>query len=121
VRISAGSYFTATQLEAAHTWDLQQKAIVKDSTSFQATGGWMTNTTIIKSATGKIDTYRNDDRLTKELGNLLGMQLYIDKANNIRWQFYALNTGSDPKSNVNDLQTQTLSFMSVKDIYLLTS
>jgi hypothetical protein len=120
-RISAGNYFPVTQLDASHAWDLSQKMATKDTTAFQATGNWASFTPTLKSASGKIDTYRNDNRLATELGNMLGVQLYVDKANNIRWQFYAMNTGVEPKVDVNNVETQSFSFVSTKDIYLLTT
>ncbi len=121
VRISAGNYFTATQLDASHVWTLTTKGNTKDTTSFQAAGAWQQNTGTIKSGSGKIDTYRNDDRLTKELNNLLGIQLFVDKTNNIRFQFFALNKGGDPKADVNSVETQSISFEVVRDVYLLLS
>jgi hypothetical protein len=120
-RISTGNYFTATQLDGSHIWTLTIKQAVKDTTCFQAASAWQNNTPTIKSATAKVSTFRNDDRVSKELGNLLAVQLFVDKTNNIRWQFYALAVGSVPKIDANNVETQDLDFTSVRDIYLLTS
>jgi hypothetical protein len=120
-RISTGNYFTATQLDASHDWSLALKMTTKDITAFQATGAWMANLAILKEGSGKIETYRNEDRISKEFGNQLGMQLFIDKTNNVRWQFFATATGVDTKSDVNSVETQTISFVNLRDIYLLLS
>jgi hypothetical protein len=121
VRISAGSYLPATQLDMSYGWMLTTKGNEKDSTAFQAPGAWAQNTATTKSATGKIDTYRNDDRLTKELNNLLGMKLYIDRANNIRFQFFARQTGGPIKSPATALQEEEFNFTVVRDVYLMLS
>jgi hypothetical protein len=121
VRISVGSYFTATQLDASHTWSLQLKQLTKDTTCFQATSAWASNTPTIKTSSGKIETYRNEDRVSKELGNLLGLQLFVDKTNNVRWQCYGIITGANPKVDVNNVETQEIDFQVVRDAYFLTS
>lgn len=120
-RIATGNYFTATQLDGSHQWTLAQKALVKNTTCFQATGGWAANTVTLKSATAKVSTYRNDNRIGLELGNLLGVQLFVDKTNNVRWQFFAIAAQANPQSDANDVEKQIFDFISVRDIYFLTS
>lgn len=121
VRIASGSYFPATQLDEAHTWSLNTKGNSKDTTKFQSPGSWARHTATIKSATGKIDSWRNDGLPISELNNLLGIQLFVDKLNNIRFQFYALHQDGDAKSDTNSVQEEGLSFVAVKDVYFLTS
>jgi hypothetical protein len=121
VRISVGNYFPATQLVDAHTWQLTTKGNTKPTTAFQSPGAWARHTATTKEGSGKIDTWRNDNRMITELNNLLGIQLFIDKTNNIRFQFYALAAQPDMKSDASSVQEQGLAFTCVKDVYLLTS
>lgn len=121
VRISTGNYFAASQLDASFKWNIALKAGTKDTTVFQSSGAWQTNTAVLKSASGKIMTYRNDDRLALELGNLLGLQLFVDKTNNVRWQLFGVIREVSPESDVNGIQQQSISFQSVRDTYFLAS
>lgn len=120
-RISAGSYFTATQVDASHSFSVQVQVMLKDTTPFQAAGSWQQNTGTIKKASGKIQTYRNDNRFFTELGNLNVIQLYLDKANNIRWQFFAEILNPDTTADVQSIEDQAVTFTSVRDVYFLTS
>lgn len=120
-RISVGSYFASTQADASFAWDIALKGLTKDTTSFQSTGSWVTVTPTLRGAVVKLSTYRNDDRYTKELNNMLGVTLYVDKTNNIRWQLYAINDNTSPSSDVNNVQKQTISLASVRDAYYLTT
>jgi hypothetical protein len=85
VRVSTGYYFNLTQLDGATGWSFTPKANTKDTTQFQATGGWGAKNTTTKEATGKIDTLRTDGRVFVELGNVVALQLFTDKTNNMRW------------------------------------
>lgn len=120
-RISAGSYFTSTQLDATYSYQVTVKIALKDTTSFQASGGWQQNTSTIKMASVKIQTYRNDNRLFSELGKYIGLQLYLDKPNNIRWQFFATPTDLPTDAQTTGIETMTATFISMKDVYFLTS
>lgn len=120
-RISAGNYFTATQVDASHSYSVQVQQMVKETTPFQASGGWQQNTGTLLKASGKIMTYRNDNRFFTELGNLNVIQLYLDKANNIRWQFFALIQSPSTTADVQSIEDQTVTFASVRDVYFLTS
>lgn len=121
VRIATGSYFPATQLDMSHTWSLNTKGNSKDTTPFQAPGAWGQSTATTKEGSGKIDTYRNDDRLPKELNNLLGIQLFVDKAANSRFQFFARQAGGDIKSPATGVQDESFNFTVVRDVYFLPS
>lgn len=121
VRISTGNYFTATQYDSTHKWSLSLKGNVAKTTPFQAPGQWEQYTPTTRGGTGKIDTYRNDDRLFKEIGNLLVMQLFVDKTNNVRWQFYARMTDVSPSADASNVQMQSLSFDVERDAFFLTS
>src|SRR5579859_7590258 len=115
------NYFTATQYDATSKWSLSLKGNVAKTTPFQASGSWEQYTATTRGGTGKIDTWRNDDRLFKEVGNLLVMQLFVDKTNNVRWQFYARMTDVSPAEDAQNLQTQSLSFDVERDAFFLTS
>lgn len=121
VRIASGSYLAATQLDESHAWSLALKAATKDTTVFQTGSGWQRNTATIKSGTAKVDTYRYDERMADELANIVGLKLYVNKDENIRWQGYGIVSDVSPKSDVNNIQAQSISFTSVKGIYFLTS
>jgi hypothetical protein len=117
-RISSGYYFNLTQLDDAHTWSLTLKANVKDTTPFQATGGYARKNATTKEGSGKIDTVRTDGRIFLELGNIVGLQLYVDKTNNVRWDGLGIVTGVDPKSDAKDVLTQAMSFDLYGGFYL---
>ncbi len=121
VRISAGSYFPATQLDMSYTWSLTTKGNSKPTTPFQAPGAWAQSTGTTKEGSGKLDTYRNDDRLTKELNNLLGIQLFVNKADNSRFQFFARQAGGTIKSPATGVQEEGFNFTVVRDVYFLPS
>jgi|SRR6267142_1696392 len=120
-RISVGSYFTSTQLDSTHKWALTLKGNVAKTTSFQTAGAWETNLATIRGGTVKLDTYRNDNRAFKELNNLLGVSLYVDKTNNIRWQCYALVTDDSPAADAQNLEMETMTLTISRDVYYLTT
>jgi hypothetical protein len=119
VRIQAGYYFTATQCDESKDWSLSLKGAVEDTTIFQ-NGGWRRKTAVVKEASGKIGTFRTDDRLSKEMGNLLVFQLFVAKAGNDRWEFYGYVTGVDPKQVAVGVATQDISFDVSGGVYFLT-
>ena len=120
-RISAGSYFTATQLDATFSYNVAVSVMLKDTTPFQAAGSAQQNTGTINKAAVKIQTYRNDNRVFAQLGSLVALQLFLDKPNNIRWQFFATPIDPITTAPVNDIEKMAISFESVRDVYFLTS
>jgi hypothetical protein len=121
VRISSGNYFNLTQLDDAHTWSLALKAAVADTTSFQATGNWQRNLATTKGGSGKIETYRSDGRIFLEIGSIVALQLYADKANNKRWDVIGTVTGLDPKNDIKGVSEQAMSFDITGGAYFRTS
>ncbi len=117
-RISTGYYFNLTQLDDATDWSLTLKANTKDTTSFQATGNYARKLATTKEGSGKIDSVRTDGRIFLELGNVVGMQLYVDKTNNVRWDALGIVTGVDPKADSKDVLMQTMSFDLYGGFYL---
>ena len=117
-RISSGYYFNLTQLDDATGWSLTLKANTKDTTAFQATGGYARKSATTKEGSGKIETVRTDGRIFLELGNVVGLQLYVDKTNNVRWDGLGIVTGVDPKSDAKDVLTQAMSFDLYGGFYL---
>src|SRR6266702_2475734 len=117
-RISTGYYFNLTQLDDATDWSFTIKANTKDTTSFQATGNYARKLATTKEGSGKIDTVRSDGRIFLELGNVVGMQLYVDKTNNVRWDALGIVTGVDPKADSKDVLMQTMSFDLYGGFYL---
>jgi hypothetical protein len=113
VRVSTGYYFNLTQLDGATGWSFTPKANTKDTTQFQATGGWGAKNTTTKEATGKIDTLRTDGRVFVELGNVVALQLYMDKPNNMRFDALAIVTGAETKADAKDIETKQMNF----DVY----
>lgn len=120
-RISAGNYFTATQYGNSYMWANTVECKVEDTTIFQSPAGWQLNTGLIKSAKAEIDTYQVDNRMFAELGNMVGLKLYIDKPNNIRWQFFATPIAPKTTAKVSKVITQKITFESVHDVYFVTS
>jgi hypothetical protein len=59
--------------------------------------------------------------LTKELNNLLGIQLFVNKADNSRFQFFARQAGGTIKSSATDVQEEGFNFTVVRDVYFLPS
>jgi hypothetical protein len=121
VQISVGSYFTATQYGNSYMWANTVECKVEDTTTFQSPGAWQLNTGLIKSAKAEIDTYQVDNRMFAELGNMVGLKLYIDKPNGIRWQFFATPIAPKSTAKVNKVITQKITFESVHDVYFVTS
>jgi hypothetical protein len=121
VRISSGYYFNLTQLDEAHTWSLSQKANISDTTPFQLTSGYKRKTLTIKSASGSVNSYRTDNRIFLELGNLAVINMYVDKSVNSRFVCYGWIVGVDPKSDANSVNEQACSFESDGAVFYLPS
>ena len=113
VRVSTGYYFNLTQLDGATGWSFTPKASTKDTTQFQATGGWGQKTATIKEASGKIESLRTDGRIFVELGNIVALQLYMDKPNNMRFDALAIVTGAETKADAKDVEDKQMTF----DVY----
>lgn len=122
-QISAGSYFTITQLDGCNKWTLSLKSGLIKTTTFQATGGWETNTGTVKSWIGTVEAWRTDDRLMQEVaaGNLVIVQLFFNKTGNQRWQGYATITGVDAAADVMAVNTQKITFETVNDLFYMLS
>lgn len=120
-RISAGSYFTATQVDASYSYSVDVEVKLEDTTPFQAANSAQQQTALIKKAAAKLMTYRNDNRFQAEMGKLVLLQLYLDKPNNIRWQFFANVVSPITTADVTKVETQAVSFDSNRDVYFLTS
>jgi hypothetical protein len=129
VRISAGSYFTLTSLAGAHSWKSTGKADTKETTGFQAVGGWATYIATVKSLTATISCFSVDTRVLNEMAGgglntsngIVLCQLWANEATGFRWQFYALPTKTDATVMVTDVEKQDVDFQSVGPVYLLTS
>lgn len=120
VRVSSGYYFNLTQLDGAHNWSFTAKASVKDTTQFQAPGNWGAKTATIKEASGKIDTIRTDGRIFLEVGNIVALQLYMDKPGNDRFDVIGIVTSLDNKADAKDIEDQSMTFDSVGVPYFRT-
>jgi len=120
-RISAGNYYTATQLDATYEYQVTVEAKLKDTTTFQAPSGYQQNTGTTLDAKGKIMTYRNDNRIFSVLGKLVLVQLFLNKANNVRWQCFCIIESPKDDVKVEGIETQAITFTSVRDVYFLTS
>lgn len=120
-RISVGNYFTVTQLDGCNKWSIALKGELIKTTPFQATGSWEVNTNTIKSWTGTVDAWRTDDRLIQEItaGNLVVVQLFINKTSNQRWQGYAMITDVMASSDSTAINTQQIKFATVNDLFYL--
>lgn len=132
VRIQAGHYVTLSSLDGAHSWTMNMKGTVKEITPFQAPGAWSTNAPTLKSLTFNVDCFRQDGRLLSEMitsgtgkinisGGVVLCQLWHDKTNGDRWQFFAFPTGISETVAVQDIDKQTISFQSNGPLYLATS
>lgn len=130
-RILAGNYFTMTALDGAHKWSAQYKASTKDTTPFQASGGWAVNTATIKNASFNADCFRDDARILKEMitgtgatnisNGIVLCQLWFNESAGQRWQFYGLPTGVSQVDASNDVEKQTVNFTVTGPLYLVTS
>src|SRR6266702_3000982 len=116
--VSTNNYFNLTQLDDATDWSFTIKANTKDTTSFQATGNYARKLATTKEGSGKIDTVRSDGRIFLELGNVVGMQLYVDKTNNVRWDCLGIVYGIEPKADSKDVLSQSMSFDLYGGFYL---
>lgn len=121
VRINAGSYLTATQLDGSYAWTLSLKAAIVKTTAFQPTGQWEAKTVTVKSGTGQISAWRTDDRLASELSNLIIFVLYANKTAGSRWVLYGHVTDTSPKQSVATVSEQTISFTVEDAAYFFTS
>lgn len=133
VRISAGNYFTLSALSGAHAWKAQAKAATKDTTPFQASGGWAQYTATIKSQTFSVDCFSQDARILNEMispgavGNInisngiILCQLWWNEAGGQRFQFYALPTSVSQTVAANDVDKQSVNFSASGPIYRVTS
>lgn len=129
IRISAGSYFSLSALAGAHAWKAPGKVATKETTGFQATGGWATYIATVKSLTATISCYSVDTRVLNEMAGgglntsngIVLCQLWANEAIGFRWQFYALPTKTDATVQVSDVEKQDVDFQSTGPIYLLTS
>ncbi len=122
VRVSSGYYFNLTQLDNSTMWSLTLKANTKDTTAFQATGGWGTKAATTKEGSGKIESIRGiDGRIFAEIGNVVAIQLFVDKTNNVRWDVIGIVTGVDPKADAKDIESQSMSFDAYGVPYFRTS
>jgi hypothetical protein len=131
VQISAGHYFTLSQLSGAHAWKASAKAMTKDCTPFQASGNFATYTATIKSQTFSVDCYSQDARILNEMmtgvgstnisGGIIVCALYWDKVGGQRWQFYALPSGVDTNVSANDIDKQSVRMSADGPLYIVTS
>lgn len=121
VRIIAGNFYTTSSLDGAHTWSISFKGSTVKTTAFQPTGNWDTNTPTLRGGSGQVTAWRTDDRLFQEFNNRTVMHLWVSRANNVRWVFYAYVTGIDPKADVGSVDEQTLNFTVQGPAYFLTT
>ena len=125
IRVSAGYYFSASQLVGAHNWKLSMKGQTKDVTPFQASGSWAVNLGTIKNASGSIDAYKQDGQLLTEMNNtsnaLIGLQLWYYETGGYRWQCFANVTGVQEVVDAHDVDKQTINFQVYGPMYQITS
>jgi hypothetical protein len=132
VQIAVGSYFTLSALSGAHVWKASAKAATKDTTPFQSSGNWQQNTTTIKSMTFSVDMFNQDARMLDEMitsgvdkinisGGIIVCQLWWDKTDGKRYQFFALPTQVDTTVAANDVDKQTYQMQADGPVYQITS
>jgi predicted secreted protein len=96
-------------------WQLQQKALTKDTTSFGAPGSWQQNTTTIKNWNAKVQGRADPSdtngqlALMNGLGSTFTTKFYVDGTH--YWSGTAILTDIAPKTNANDVVTVEYSFM----------
>lgn len=132
VRVSAGNYFSLSQLAGGHTWKANPKATVKDSTPFGSSGGWAQYTATVKSQTFSVDCYNQDARILSEMitsgigdinisNGIILCQLYWNEAGGQRFQFYALPSQISQTVAANDINKQSINFTAVGPLYQVMS
>lgn len=121
VQITAGYYFTVSQLDECHAWSLSQKANIIDTTPFQAENGFKRKTLTNKDAEGSIETYRTDDALFLQLGSMTVLRLYVDKSANIAFDAIAWVIGIEPKGDANGVLEQTVNFACEGEVVMTTN
>ncbi len=95
-------------------WQVTQKAMMKDTTSFGASGSWQTNTTTIKEwtakADGRIDPSDTNGQLVliNGLGTTVTMKFSVDGTH--YWSGSAIVAQIDPKADANDVVTVQYTF-----------
>lgn len=118
VRVT-GYYWIASQLTDSHTWELDQSVGTVEVTTFQSQ--WKTYISTVKNASAKVGTYKYDDSLTKDLGNLMILVLYLDKSVGTRYECYGYITKVTPKSDAGSVITEEVDFTIDGDVFYLAS
>ena len=119
IRIATGSYFVVSQCADCNDWSISMDVDVADTTTFQSQ--WRLKTPTVKGGSAKISSFRIDDLLAKELGNLLAVSLYTDRSAGTRWEFYAYITSVSPKNNATGVVEQEAAFAIDGDAFFLAS
>jgi predicted secreted protein len=110
-----GGSFTvgSTVVANVDVWTITQKAAVKDTTAFGASGSWQTNTMTLKSWSAKVDGRVDPSDTNGQLVLLNGLGSTVSVKFNVDgthyWSGSAIVTQADPKSNVNDVATVSYS------------
>jgi len=118
VRVT-GYYWIASQLVDSHTWELDQQASTVEVTPFQTQ--WKTFVTTTRNASAKVGTYKFDDSLSKDLGNMMILILYLDKSAGSRYECYGYITKVTPKSDASSIISQEADFTIDGDVFYLAS
>lgn len=119
IRIATGNYWLVTQCADCNDWSLTLDADTADTTTFQS--AWRLRTPTVKGGSAKISSFRVDDLLSKELGNLLAVVLYSDKSVGTRWEFFAYISSVSPKSNATGVIEQEANFAIDGDAFYLAT
>lgn len=117
VKILTGNFFNVTQLGDCSEWNLDLGGDIVDTTTFQTTG-WKAKTPTVKQCAGKLMSFRVDDRLEKEFGNLMIFVLYVSDAFSVRFECYGWLTQVVPKETAVGVLTQEASFVTDADVFL---
>jgi predicted secreted protein len=90
-------------------WAVTQKAMVKDTTSFGASGSWQTNTSTIRDwsakMNGRADPSDTNGQLVliNGLGSTVTLKFNVDGTH--YWSGSAIVVGVNPKADANDVVT----------------
>lgn len=107
VRVS-GNYLAASQVGNAYAWEVTPTRNIMDTTTFG--NEWKQKTSGLKDAQAKASAYYLDGTFQNMLGERFILVLYVDVANDIRFEAYALLKTPSIKVSVDGTVDEDLEF-----------
>ncbi|HEX6956262.1 MAG TPA: hypothetical protein VF156_15415 [Agromyces sp.] len=102
------SYLPITKVAGAKEWSLDMDTDLLEATTFG--DSWKRRVPGVKDATGSFNDWWVDSSFLSQLGTRLGLVLYTDFANNLRYECFGWLKGESISSAVDGLVEDELSF-----------